>query len=192
MALFCTTVVMVAAQAPATPDKGAPERESATTSLFGGPARWASDLAMHGQFLERFKSAVGLGRSRMVSPSLQVHDDMLLSLTVPSEDASPAETTHYRLESLELIGIARHAAPVAFVIGSHTDRTGVERSRPLSRFEQRALAKLRSANEVAGETTRAGREVVGAIRATGECTSCHSTSKEGDLLGALSYRLSRK
>ena len=125
---------------------------------------------MHRQFLERFKSAVGLGRARMVSPSLRVHDDMLLSLSVPSEDASPPETIRYRLKSLELIGIAKHATPVAFVIGSHTDRSGVGHTRPLSRFEQQALARLRSANEAVGETTSSGRDVVGAIRATGECT----------------------
>lgn len=192
-ALFCTTVVMVAAQAPATPGKGALKDGPATLSLFGGPARWPSDLAMHEQFLERFRSAVGLGRARMVSPSLHVHDDMLLSLTVPSEDASPPETIRYQLESLELIGIARHAAPVAFVIGSHTDRSRVERTRPLGRFEQRALVSLRSADDdVVGRTTNTGRDVVGAIRATSECISCHSTAKEGDLLGAFSYRLSRK
>jgi hypothetical protein len=185
--------VMVAAQAPATPEKGALHEEPASRSLFGGPARWASDVAMHQHFLERFRSAVGLGRSRMVSPSLRVHDDMLLSLTVPSEDASPPETIRYQLESLELIGIARHAAPVAFVIGSHTDRSRVERTRPLRRFELRALASLRSANDdVVAETTNIGRDSVGAIRATSECTSCHSTSKEGDLLGAFSYRLSHK
>jgi hypothetical protein len=190
-ALFCGTVVMTAAQAPTTPQNHALEREPATVLLFGGPARWSSDLDMHRQFLERFKSAVGLGRARMVSPSLQVHDDMLLSLSVPSEDASPPEATRYRLKSLELIGIARHATPVAFVIGNHIDRSAVEQNRPLGRFEQRALARLRSANEIVGETTRNGRDIVGAIRATGECTSCHATSAAGDLLGAFSYRLER-
>lgn len=190
-ALFCTTVVVTAAQAPMTPRADTLEKQPDTSVLFGGPARWPSDLDMHRQFLERFKSAVGLGRSRMVSPSLQVHDDMLLSLSVASEDASPPETIRYRLKSLELIGIAKHATPVAFVIGSHTDRSRVEHTRPLSRFEQQALARLRSANEVVGATTSSGRDVVGAIRATGECTSCHATSKAEDLLGALSYRLER-
>lgn len=190
-ALFCTVVVATAAQAPSTPRQDALERQSATLLLLGGPARWSSDLEMHRQFLERFKSAVGLGRARMVSPGLRVHDDMLLSLTVPSEDASPPETMRYRLKSLELVGIAKHATPVAFVIDSHTDRSGVEHTRPLSRFEQRALARLRSAGEVIGETTRSGRDVVGAIRATGECISCHATSTAGDLLGAFSYRLER-
>jgi hypothetical protein len=182
---------MTAAQAPVKPQTDAPEREPAMLLLFGGPARWPSDLDMHRQFLERFKSAVGLGRSRMVSPSLRVHDDMLLSLSVPSEDASPPETIRYRLKSLELIGIAKHATPVAFVIGSHTDRSRAGHTRPLSRFEQQALARLRSANEAVGETTSSGRDVVGAIRATGECTSCHATSNAEDLLGAFSYRLER-
>jgi hypothetical protein len=190
-ALFCTTAVMITAQAPVTPQIDALEEEPATLLLLGGPARWSSDLTMHRQFLERFRSAVGLGRSRMVNPSLRVHDDMLLSLTVPSEDAAPLETLRYRLKSLELVGIAKHATPVAFVIGSHIDRSGAEHTRPLNRFEQRALSGLRSANEVVGQTTRSGRDVVGAIRATGECISCHATSTVGDLLGAFSYRLER-
>jgi hypothetical protein len=190
-ALFCTAAVITAAQAPVTPQADALEQPAAATLLFGGPARWSSDLDMHRRFLERFNSAVGLGRARMVNPSLQVHDDMLLSLTVPSEDASPPETIRYRLRSLELVGIARHPTPVAFVAGTHIDRSGAEHTRPLSRFEQRALARLRSADEIVGETTRSGRDVTGAIRATGECISCHSTFKAGDLLGALSYRLER-
>ena len=190
-ALFCTAVVATAARATVTPQADALDRESATLSLFGGVERWSSDLDMHRQFLERFRSAVGLGRSRMVSPSLRVHDDMLLSLSVPSEDASLPETIRYRLKSLELIGIARHATPVAFVIGSHTDRSGMGYTRPLSRFEQRALARLRFANDAVGQTTSNGRDVVGAIRATGECTSCHTASKAEDLLGAFSYRLDR-
>jgi hypothetical protein len=190
-ALFCTTVVLTAVQAPTTPRNNALGQEPAALLLFGGPARWSSDPDMHRQFLERFRSAVGLGRARMVSPNLRVHDDMLLSLTVPSEDASPPETIRYRLKSLELIGIAKHAMPVAFVIGSHIDRSGAEHTRPLSRVEERALARLRSGNEVVGETTRNGREVVGAIRAAGECVSCHASSAAGDLLGAFSYRLER-
>ena len=128
---------MTAAQAPMPPLADTLEKQPATSLLFGGPARWPSDLDMHRQFLERFKSAVGLGRSRMVSPSLRVHDDMLLSLSVPSEDASPPETIRYRLKSLELIGIAKHATPVAFVIGSHTDRSGVGHTRPLAASNSR-------------------------------------------------------
>ena len=148
---------------------------------------------MHLQFLEHFRSAVGLGRSRMVSPTLRVDDDMLLTLTAPSdEDTSPPVTLRYELKNLELIGVARHATPVAFVLRSHTDRSGVEHTRSLNDFERRALASLRSTDDVvAAETTRIGRNVVGAIRATGECLSCHATSKVGDMLGAFSYRLAR-
>jgi hypothetical protein len=179
---------MMAAQGGA-PRQEASQQEPALALLFGGPARWSSDVAMHRQFVERFGSAVGLGRARMVSPSLRVHDDMRLTLTVPDDEGSPPATLRYQLKTLELIGIARHANPVAFVIGTHTDRSGAEHTRPLNAFERRALVRLRSGNEVAAETTKAGRHVVGAIRATGECTSCHGTSKVGENLGAFSYRL---
>ena len=145
---------------------------------------------MHRRFLEHFKSAVGLGRSRMISPTLRVHDDMRLTITL-NDEGSPAETVRYQLKRLELIGIARHAVPVAFVIGSHVDRSGVDRTRALTAFEQNALERLRLGHDTVADTTRAGRAVVGAIRAAGECASCHTSATAGDLLGAFSYDLER-
>lgn len=190
-ALFCTAITVVTFQPRVTAQQGQAEQTPSLALLFGGATRWSSDAAMHRQFVERFHSAVGLGRTRMVSPSLRVHDDMLLTLTAPDDGGAPATTLRYRLERLELVGIARHAPPVAFVIDSHTDRSRVERTRPLSGFEQRALVSLSSAGDVVAETTSTGKNVLGAIRATAECTSCHATSKAGDILGAFSYRLAR-
>jgi hypothetical protein len=188
-ALLCATVATTAAQVPKTPAVEAAQQPS-ISPLWGGSARWPSDADMHRQFLEHFKSAVGLGRSRMVSPTLRAHDDMRLTITVDDE-GSPPETQRYELKRLELIGIARHAPPVAFVIGSHTDRSGVDRTRALTAFEQNALNSFRLAHDVVAETTTTGRAVVGAIHATGECTSCHGSATAGDLLGAFSYDLER-
>ena len=190
-ALFCTALNVVTIQTRATAQQGPADQAPSPVLLFGGATRWPSDAAMHRQFVERFHSAVGLGRARMVSPSLRVGDDMLLTLAVPIDEGAPPAPTRYRLERLELVGVARHATPVAFVIDSHTDRSRLERTRPLSGFEERALASLSAATEVVAENTSAGRNVFGAIRATDECTSCHATSKAGDILGAFSYRLAR-
>jgi hypothetical protein len=117
-ALAVATVAPTAAQAPATTEQGASEGlpSAALLLLFGGPARWPSDADMHRQFLEHFRSAVGLGRSRMFSPSLRVHDDMLLTLTAPSdEDTSAPVTLRYELKALELIGVAKHATPMEMI-----------------------------------------------------------------------------
>jgi hypothetical protein len=177
VALLCTMVSTMAAQAP--------------DLWFGAAARWTSDAQMHRVFLERFAGAVGLGRSRMVSPSLRVHDDMRLTLTIPADEGAGSATIGYELKTLELIGVARHPDPVAFVIGTHTERSEPARTRSLDGFERRAIASLRSGQEVVARTTPTGRQVVGAIRATAACASCHATSAERDVLGAFSYTLTR-
>ena len=189
VAVLCTTVATTVAQSPRPPAVEAAQQPSLSL-LWGGSARWTSDADMHRQFLEHFKSAVGLGRSRMISPTLRIHDDMRLTIMMDDE-AWPAETARYELKRLELIGIARHAAPVAFVIGTHVDRSGVDRTRALTAFEQNGLDNLRLGHDTVADATTTGRAVVGAIRATGECTSCHGSATAGDLLGAFSYYLER-
>jgi hypothetical protein len=104
------------------------------------------------------------------------------------EGASDRITMRYALNSVELIGIARHATPVAFVVNRHGAST-TTRERALADFERTAL---RDGQEVVAGTSRNERFVVGAVRATEEgCLRCHAGTKSGDLLGALSYRLTR-
>ena len=148
---------------------------------------------MHQLFVERFRAAVGLGRARMFSSRLQVSPGMQLTLRVPNDEdraAGPADLP-YALTRLELIGIARHATPVAFVIDTHTDRSRAAQTRALTTFEARALTVLRSGDTTTAQTTASGRLVAGAIRATSECLGCHATFREGELLGAFSYQLTR-
>ena len=154
---------------------------------------WKSDGDMHQLFVDRFRAAVGLGRARMFSSSLQVSPGMQLTLRVPNDEdtATAPIDLRYALTTLELIGIARHEPPVAFVIDTHTERSRAGQTRALTRFEQRALAVLRSGDNTTAQTTKDGRLVAGAIRATNECLGCHATFKEGELLGAFSYQLTR-
>jgi hypothetical protein len=156
-------------------------------------ALWVSEAMMHGQFIERFRTAVGLGRARMGSASLRIGPRMQLRISMPQDEGSSrrVELTH-SLNTLELIGIARHSPPVAFVIESHQNPS-VEKTRPLTSFEERALRVLRDGQEVAAATEGNTRLVVGAIRAEeGVCISCHAGVKPGELLGAFSYRLTRE
>ncbi len=52
------------------------------------------------------------------------------------------------------------------------------------------MAELESGEDVAVEVAGTARFVVGALRAQEECLRCHG-GRTGDVLGALSYRLSR-
>ena len=189
IALVAGAVVMGAApQAPAV----TPAPPPGQFSIFEQPRHWPSDAAMHGFFVEKFRHAVGLGAARMSDGRLRVAPQMWLDISAPSDEgASDSITLRYALNSVELIGIARHATPVAFVVGRHGESTST-RERGLTDFERTALRTLRDGQEVVTRTRRNERLVVGAVRATEEgCIRCHAGAKPGDLLGALSYRLTR-
>lgn len=191
VALFVT--VAVSGAAVGTGEAAHPgEQDVLDPGAFGfRTPEWKSDGDMHQLFVDRFRAAVGLGRARMFSSSLQVSPGMQLTLRVPNDEdtaAAPIDL-RYALTTLELIGIARHEPPVAFVIDTHTDRSRAGRTRGLTGFEQRALAVLRSGDNTTAQTTKDGRRVAGAIRATNECLGCHATFKGGELLGAFSYQL---
>jgi len=117
------------------------------------------------------------------------------------------------VKDVQLIGIAKHDPPVAFVLddsivakstrGLLGDAPGVPhkgmlhtfKPRPLTANEERAIEAMRDdparnivVAERAPESPRAPVGVVGAIRAGTSCLSCHEV-KEGELLGAFSYAL---
>ena len=189
IALVAGAVVMGAA--PQTPAV-TPAPPPGQFSIFEQPRHWPSDAAMHGFFVEKFRHAVGLGAARMSDGRLRVTPQMWLDTSAPSDEgASDTITLRYALNRVELIGIARHAIPVAFVIGRHGEST-TPRERALTDVERAALRTLRDGQEVVARTRRNERFVVGAVRATEEgCLPCHAGTKSGDLLGALSYRLTR-
>jgi len=141
---------------------------------------WKSDAAMHNDFKQRFLDADGRGFSRMLAPPMVLNDFMWLTL----------EGRTYKLGTLELIGIAKHDSPVAFVSSRHRfPGPQARQTRPLTRFETTALQKLGAGDELSSETNGKTRTVVGALRADRQCILCHSDYKAGDMLGAFSYRL---
>jgi hypothetical protein len=139
---------------------------------------WSSDYAMHAYFNNRFLESKGNGISRIYADPMQVHDSMRLRIT--SGDT-------YRLEAVELIGVAMHEKPVAFSRTPHSALKSLPRS--LTAFEQRALTELSAGETVSVYVGNPERFVVGALRAQRGCLQCHGGHKTGDLLGALSYRL---
>jgi hypothetical protein len=143
---------------------------------------WNSDYALHDYFTNRFLESRGNGPNRMGDDPMQLHDSMRLRIT-----SVPTETL--KLEVVNLIGVAMHERPEAFMVSNHRSLGLQIRSRPPTPFEERALLELTSGENVAAHTDATGRFVVGALRAKAECVQCHRAYKTGDLLGALSYRL---
>lgn len=107
--------------------------------------------------------------------------------------AGNKETERWRVQSLELVSLLKHTEPVAYV-SQHLPRMDELRdapTRPLKGFEIKALAGLRSGEDIEFESDSDEIRLLGSIRAVKDCTSCHLV-KRGDLLGAFSYTLRRQ
>jgi hypothetical protein len=145
---------------------------------------WQCEEDMHDYYIRRFELSDGLGLSRMPQP-LMIDRTGVLELG----------GQRYSIERLELVGLQSGPKPIVYAALRHKlpfDRTDFQ-SRQLSSFEQRALDRLRK-----GRTVERSRgvdpdtvEVMGALRGDGTCLKCHKNTKEGELLGAFTYRLRR-
>jgi len=141
--------------------------------------QWSSDYDLHTYFVDRFLESPGNGISRVYQDPMSLRDSMRLRIT--SRDT-------YKIESFDLIGVGKHLDPVAFLGRRHQTVVLNRETRPLTAFEQRAVAELKAGEDVAVENNETGHFVVGALRAQEDCLKCHG-GKTGDVLGALSYRL---
>ncbi len=159
------------------------------------PDGWQSEGEMHDYFFDMFLGSPGNGVGRMVSPRMAV-PDRRLTIECESSDKAAMAMGEYKLDSIELIGIAKHPTPVAFVAGTHGSLSGIQKSfampvRDLTSFEQKALADLRGGRTLVSRMDDSSHAtVVGAVPARRECVGCHQGAKVGDVLGAFSYRLS--
>ncbi len=141
-------------------------------------------LRMHGASVAAFVSADGMGIFRREVP---VHLYTTIN-RLESEGSRP-----YAPSSQELIGIAMHKSPVAYKANYITDTVTEGKAsdipiRKLDDFETKALVKLNAGRDLVTEESAGKLLVVGAIRASKDCMSCHSC-KERDLLGAFTYTL---
>jgi hypothetical protein len=154
---------------------------------------------MHAYFVDRFEASDGLGARRIPGPLMTLNDAMTVVVPTQLDEGAAPVPREYRVEAFELIGVARRATPVAFVVERHRGgaagaifgqppRVRFE-TRPLTAFERNALGRLQRGEEVVVQPEGKGMAVVGAVRATGYCVGCHAGYAEGDVLGALSYRL---
>jgi hypothetical protein len=97
----------------------------------------------------------------------------------------------WELKSLDLVGVALHDTPVVYMSEKIPEMKNLatKPTRSLDAFELKGLEQLSRGAAIyvrgKGETLR----VLGPIHAAKACLKCHHDSKEGDLLGALSYTM---
>lgn len=135
---------------------------------------------MHGNYVERFIASQGFGVARMPQPLMLDHSKTLLM----GSDV-------FSVETIELIGLLKQIEPVAYRPMPHGERGRRFVPRQLTEFEAKALARLRNGENLLLEQNESGAHLVGSIRAQASCLQCHEGKKEGDLLGAFTYKLKR-
>jgi hypothetical protein len=107
--------------------------------------------------------------------------------------AAPKVEQKWSLQTVDLIGLATHSQPMAYVsdnLPRMEELRNNAATRPLDEFEAAGLSRLRNGEELFVRDRAEGSRVLGAIRATKQCVSCHGCER-GDLLGAFSYTLTR-
>ncbi len=164
---------------------------------------------MNNFYVNKFIQSAGFGGVRMTVPTMTVDPSVRLMLGHEIKLDGPVLTAveTYQVDQLELIGLAKHDPPVAFVVNRHSgflvnrpNQTSATRfsapltisgTRALTDFEKSALVEIKAGQNVADQPQADGsRLVVGAVRAQAACIQCHDTYQVGDALGAFSYRLS--
>lgn len=107
---------------------------------------------------------------------------------------APKESTgeSWILARFELISLLRHETAVAYLSDYLPDleRLNEFDTRPLNEFESRALKQLESGEHIAIEARRNVIQMLGPLRASQQCMTCHDVGR-GTLLGAFSYELHR-
>ena len=96
----------------------------------------------------------------------------------------------WNVVALDLVGLATHDEPVAYVSKQLPRMKELKNSptRPLDVFEKVALERLHAGDDLFVRRAGTDVRVLGALRAADQCLRCHGGSR-GDLLGAFSYTL---
>lgn len=98
-----------------------------------------------------------------------------------------------KLERLDLVSLRKPAGPHAYLSANYPRVDELKRAdtRLPHDFETRALARLRTDDDVVIEEVEGSVRMLGALRAGSHCLGCH-TARRGELIGALSYEFLRK
>jgi hypothetical protein len=111
---------------------------------------------------------------------------------MPALRAPGLKPEEWQLEHLDLISLLKPSGPHAYVSENlpKLDELRSADTRLLHDFETRALAQLRTDEDVVIEEVEGAMRMVGALRAGNHCIQCHS-ARRGELIGALSYEFRR-
>ena len=101
----------------------------------------------------------------------------------------------WKTNQLQLVSLLLHDQPRVYVADNlpnmeELSGTDVE-TRDLDDFETEALKQLEAGEKTVTRATTNRILMLGALRASHDCLSCHATHKVGDLLGAFSYEFLR-
>lgn len=106
-----------------------------------------------------------------------------------------AQTPEWKLDFVQLVSLQQFDPPVAYdeseLPRMHQLQSHQVPTRSLTEFEVDAIGRLQAGAELIERQTASQMLLFGAIRASGECMECHA-AESGDLLGAFTYRLSRR
>ena len=96
----------------------------------------------------------------------------------------------WNVVALDLVGLARHDEPVAYVSKQLPRMKELKNSptRPLDVFEKLGLERLHAGDDLFVRLAGTDLRMLGALRAADQCLRCHGGAR-GDLLGAFSYTL---
>lgn len=102
----------------------------------------------------------------------------------PERDPQPG------IDRVELVSLLTDYEPSVYVLDElPTTQLALQaKRRPLDEFERLGLDAVRRGEDLVW-TREAPKRMFGAIRADASCLNCHTSAKEGDLLGAFTYYL---
>ncbi|MCE9562179.1 MAG: hypothetical protein K8U57_09010 [Planctomycetes bacterium] len=94
------------------------------------------------------------------------------------------------VDRVELVSLLTDYQPSVYVLDEMPTPALARQAkrRPLDEFERLGLDAVRRGEELVW-TRVAPTRMFGSIRASTDCLDCHSTAKEGELLGAFTYYL---
>lgn len=155
---------------------------------------------LHRTNVRDFVSRPGNGVRRVGPPDFVIGYPIVTLEAAPETDlaghvAGTRRSENWELCRHELIGVLLHDTPVVYMNEDRKapmmDVRGKDHpSRELSDFEKQSLESLRGGEDLVFERSDNVIRLVGSLRATADCKSCHRVD-DGALLGAFTYQLVR-
>ena len=111
---------------------------------------------------------------------------------IPHQFSTVPSAEHWKVRTLELVGLLMHDDPVVYVSDAlpRMDKVREAKTRRLNTFEEAGLLRLQEGDDSFFRETGEDILMLGAVRSIDQCVQCHG-GERGDLLGAFTYHLRR-